>query len=252
MLLCVEWSSEALAALRKAAPSVEVVSVGSNICTLPEAWKLIKTVQYGDFLNSVQDLKEDDYVFFIDADITIQRSFYQHEVDALLADTNKVYATFNARGDNSLWTELQVLGYKGHPMTINQCFPNIRTLPCYNGGVLGMSPANWRKLRDQYKSHFKFWNTLVSHHASVQFFISYLLGSRSFKMHDASQWWVKDISSHCHEEDSIKFFNIARGLDGGIYRRDDRSGQIGWAPVMLAHAHLHTAWQHLLQPRTLT
>lgn len=235
----VDVSDDIMRQLREMFPTIRFEMVRKTQYRVQGQIKVLPSPQYGAFIDFVPWVKDDDHVVFIDGDITVQRQLRQDEIDAFTKEPDRMAATMNARGDGSMKTELLHL----NPKLSNQLWMFEKVFgdlskPLYNLGVMGLNPPEWRRFLKIYEDNFDFWDSMLRHHASNQFFMSYMLNNLGFKLYDPTSDFVKNFHAHCHEADSIRYFGLKRGPDGRIMR--------GSEAVLLAHAHLHPSWQHLL------
>lgn len=231
-----------LSQLHEKFTNITFVCVPKKSYKLQEQMKILACPQYGAFLQFMGELNDNDYVFFVDGDITIQRPFTNDELTAFTLSPETCLLSLNGRGDHSMREELLAMcpEKKDTLWQFHQSFGNIDTMKVYNCGVIGMSALNWKRLLNDYTSLFSWASRMLTHHASVQWFISYIINTRGYKIYDPFTDFVKDIHVNCHEDTSIQFFGLKRHPQTRqIFRQN------GSLP-MFAHAHLHPRWQHLL------
>jgi len=237
--LVTDGKPELLDNLRQVFPTVRFESVKKSDYRVPGQMAVLPSPQYGAFIDHTPWVKDDDHVLFIDGDITVQRQFHREEIDRFTSEPARAALTMNARGDGSMLTELLHLYPQAPVWQFEATFGPIARMPLYNLGVMGTTPPEWRRFLGIYERFFPEWDRMLRHHASNQFFMSWIWNTQDFKMYDPQSEFVKNFHSHCHEADSIRYFGLKRDPRTGTIHRN---GQV----VMLAHAHLHPAWQGLL------
>lgn len=235
--LVLDGSSDLIKNLSTRYPTINFFPVGKFDFRAAGQMRVTPSPQYGAFIDHTPWIKDDEYVFFIDGDITIQRQFHQNEIDSFTKNPDSVVATFNCRGDNSMRAELLHIKPDAELWKFRIAFGDIDSMPLYNLGVMSMSGREWRRFIDIYSRFFDEWDSMLRHHAANQFFMSWIFNTQDFKLFDPSSDFVKNIHSHCHEGSAIEYFGLKR-KNGMIVRGEE--------VVMLPHAHLHPAWQHLL------
>jgi hypothetical protein len=236
--LITDFRPEFLAWLRSTFKTIEFIPVDVSKLKLQEQLAQVSSLQYGEFIDLLPELKPEDYVIYIDSDITIQRQFTDVELNMFRASPDATYLSLNARGNGTLTEELAVLNPNPNLELIRSLFGDTDAYACYNTGVIGNCVHNWGMARDIYLKGFPSWKRAIAHKAAVQWFESWLYQTQGFKLFDARSEFVKNIHAHCHEGSAIQFFGLKRDADGYIVRGD--------VPVLFAHAHLHQSWQHLL------
>lgn len=223
-------------------PTIRFSGVPLLSYQVSEQMKTVACPQYGAFIDYVEDLGMNDYVFFIDADITVQRQFTEAELKKIKNEM-PVIVSLNARGGHSMTEELMVLDPTAGPRLwqFRQTFGDIDRRPVFNCGVIGMNVSTWKRTLTTYKANYPVWSQMVKHHASVQWFLSFMFNSMgtTYRLADYNTDFVKDIHSHCHEATAIQFFGLKR-RNGVIVRPNGNA-------VLFAHAHLHPRWQELLK-----
>lgn len=236
-VMLIDGSSQFVETLSTKYPTIKFFSVGKFDFRVPGQMRVTPSPQYGAFIDHTPWIEDGDYVFFIDGDITIQRQFTQEEIDAFTKDPDRAALTMNGRGNHSMATELLHLKPDAQLWQFRKVFGDIDNMPIYNLGVMSMSGKEWRRFISIYEYHFEMWNRMLVHHAANQFFMTWIFNTQGFKLYDPHSDFVKNIHSHCHEGSAIEYFGLKR-KDGKIVRGND--------VVLLAHAHLHPMWQHLL------
>lgn len=219
--------------------TIEFISVPKRSIRLPQQMALLACPQYGAFVEHVPSLRDDDYVFFIDGDITCQRQFHDFELARLRKDA-KLLVSPNGRGDHSFHDELLVLDGAVRMWQHEITYGDLRKLKVFNCGVIGQTVSEWKRTLSLFEKYFPTWS--LKHHASVQLHLCWLFQTQKFEMFDPWSRFPQRIHANCHEEDSIRFFGLSRRTDGIIVGPDG-------VPPLFAHAHLHPRWQHLLQPK---
>ena len=244
-----DYKPEFLAWLKETFPSVNFIGKDKKTYKLQEQLADVPSLQYGEFIDDVPGLQDNDYVFFVDADATVQRQFTKDELETFACKPNLTFLTMNARGGHSLAEELMVLEQNPKFDDLFKEFGNIEGLVCFNTGLIGNSPPNWRRARDYYIANFPRWHKLITHKAAVQWFESWMYQTQGFELFDPHSEFVKNIHSHCHEATAIQFFGVKHDADGYLVRQTTYEPLAGQTvPVLFAHAHLHPQWQHLLAP----
>lgn len=235
--LVTDFRPEFMAWLQATFKTIRFIPFSMSKVSIPDQVTQVSSLQYGDFIDHVPGLADNDYVIFIDSDITIQRQFTEEELRTL-EEQALTYLSLNARGNHSLTEELSVISQNPDLATIKIEFGDIDRMACFNTGVIGNQVTEWKRARDIYVESYPRWSKLIRHKAAVQWFESWLYQNRNFKMFDPRSEFVKNIHAHCHEGSAIQFFGLKRDQEGMIVRGD--------VPVLFAHAHYHEAWQHML------
>ena len=201
---------------------------------LQEQLNLVACLQYGEFIDYVPELYENDYVFFVDADMTIQRSFSAHEAETIENHPHHTILQMNLHANETLREELGMLGV--HDIErIESKFGDTSKFLCFNAGVIGQSPARWRKARDFYMANFPEWNKYISHHASTQWFQSWMYQSQGFFLYSPMTEFLILIHAHAHLWTSVRDFRIRKDENGFVVR-DTITGP---TPVIFAHSHFN-------------
>jgi hypothetical protein len=201
---------------------------------LQEQLNLVACLQYGEFIDYVPDLKDDDYLFFVDADMTVQRTFDVNERQVILEHPHHTLLQMNLHANETLREELGMLGV-GDVARIESKFGDTSKLLCFNAGVIGQSPQRWRKARDFYMANFPEWNKYIAHHASTQWFQSWMYQTQGFFLHKPMSDFVTGIHAHAHLWTSVRDFRIRKD-DNGFVVRDTIAGPV---PVIFAHSHFN-------------
>ena len=227
-------SDDFVSSLREKFVNINFIRPERKWYKLQEQLNLVACLQYGEFIDYIPDVHPADYIFFVDADMTIQRSFARPELTIIEEHPHHTLLQMNLHANETLREELGMLGV--HDIDrIESKFGDTTKLRCFNAGVIGQSPQRWRKARDFYMENFPEWNKYIAHHASTQWFQSWMYQTQGFFLHDPASDFVKNIHSHAHLWTAVKDFGIRKD-DNGFVVRDSIAGPI---PVIFAHSHFN-------------
>lgn len=140
-------------------------------------------VQHGDWLNADGlQLEESDVVVFTDGDMFVQRGMSDKERGALekLGDGDVMVGANQFEGQ-TLLQEAHNLGFTGKPWAGMQDEKTWRT-PVFNTGCIAANVATWRKLYNQYRSHWQEFAGCFQHYAKQQWLISYLINTGGYRV----------------------------------------------------------------------
>ena len=158
-------------------------------------------LQHGEFLKSkglFDNTNDDDVIFFTDGDIEIQRSLSEEEITQFKNfKDNDVYVGYNAHPNDTLFDEsrrLGVTGYHSHLLDYE-----LNKIKVYNTGVLAMNKKTWLKVMREFIDLYPEVNKTFSHYAKQQWLLSFLFGTRDYKVQEMPY----EIHNHKHYESPI-------------------------------------------------
>lgn len=124
----------------------------------------------GEFIN-FYDFKDDDVAILMDYDIIQQRDFSDEEIEFLnnIKD-DEFYITRNEFTDH-----LTSKDEADKLICNSQFIEDMDIFKVYNTGVQVARISTWRKLFDQWKKEYKFWEDNCKHHATGQLAINQIL-----------------------------------------------------------------------------
>jgi hypothetical protein len=189
-----------------------------------------KCLQHGAFIDKMIEQLHPNFdhcIFFTDSDITIQRRFDAEEIAKI--HEGKIFVAPNWHDDETLGEELPSLQPKVPLAEFERIFPGYQTMRCFNTGVFGAFPHQWKDIYNRYIDLFPVIDPMMGHYAKQQWLLSYILQKHNYPIHDPVSPFVKDIHTHGHEP--MKAQRIAKNAitqRGPYFYRGEK-------PLMFAH-----------------
>jgi len=159
-----------------------------------------KCIQHGAFIDKLVtmcNLASDHFVLFTDSDVTVQRKLDPEEFKQL--EMGKIFVAPNWHDDETLAEELPSLQPRVPLAEFERIFPGYQSMKCFNTGVFGAMPAQWKDIYKKYAELFPLIDPMLTHYAKQQWLLSYILQKHDFPIHDPLSSFVKDIHTHGHE-----------------------------------------------------
>lgn len=176
-------------------PSDQNIEYTTASISQMECLTTINCLQHGEFLKAggFENIEDSDIILYSDGDMSLQRGLSSTERAFLtqLGD-NEVFVGYNASPTDSLQDEAHRIAFTGYQApSIVGSFDKIKI---YNTGVLCMNKATWVKLTEKYIELFPEIDKMFGHVAKQQWLISYIIGTRDFKIHEMPY----DFHNHTH------------------------------------------------------
>ncbi len=188
-----------------------------------------KCMQHGEFLKYVVTTTPNDLAIFTDADMLMQRSFTDGELDLFASlGRDEILIGQNDQPTDTLVQEAALLKhYEPHSAlqlehvydTLNRALPGWQECLIGNTGVVVARIDTWRRLHDLARALLPLCESLFSHYAALQFCICYCAG-RWLRMHRLP------LTIHTHGH-----FGVPQGAEW------DAAGNICWEGVPAVFRH---------------
>ena len=145
--------------------SANVESQNANFC-----------MQHGGFLSALDFVGAHDIVIFTDADIKLQRSFSNTELNTLGGFRHgDVGIGYNKDENDLLIDEAQNLNPTISLEELNKHYPGICQLKTFNTGVIVATKKTYEELYELYNKHWGNFSKMFNHYAKQQWLLSYLI-----------------------------------------------------------------------------
>jgi hypothetical protein len=184
-------------------------------------------IQHGEFVRVFKkdEIADDPVVIFTDADMRMQRSLSQAEMDFLgKLESGDFYIGINGHQEESLADEAVKIG--ASPTFVVEHRDEIKNKRIFNTGVYAARTTTIRKLLELYNYEYPYWAKNISHYACQQWIISYIIQSNSFFR---VLEMPASFHSHCHRPSLLP--NAGSYVDQQGILRSEQSD----LPVLLNH-----------------
>jgi hypothetical protein len=222
-----DFSDAGAASMAQRFPNIRFIRMSSSEV---KAMNPNRCIQHGAFIDRLQqecDLASDHFVIFTDSDITIQRKLEPEEFRLL--EEGKIFVAPNWHDGETLAEELPSLQPRVPLPEFERCFPGYQPMRCFNTGVFGARPQQWKEIYQKYVEHFPVLDPMLTHYAKQQWLLSWILQKYQFPIHDTLSDFVKNIHTHGHEPMKSRRLaeNNIQNRNGYFYR--------GETPLLFAH-----------------
>lgn len=139
-----------------------------------------KMIQHGAFLDSIPDILDDEILIVSDADIFVQRDFYESELRQInsLGD-NEIFIGVNDGYYDSLEKEANRIQLYPHEVFFNNLNKN---LPLRNCGLMIARVSVLKRIRKEYEKNCLDFYNLTSHRSRCQYLINWCIHKLGIEM----------------------------------------------------------------------